>query len=409
MAFAGQAQDTAYVKAIVRKLTAPDMDGRGYVNKGGKKAAEFISNEFRHRGLRSLSKNYFQKFTIPMNIFTDSLHVRLDGKELVPGFEYVISASSPSVQGEFELVWDTTFGYYKRGKGLPRLHQPTKNKLKGKVVLTRLSQHEFTGSENPFGSVGIISLSDKKLSWHVSDGNQVNDYFTMSISKDALNENAKKLYISARAKFQKKFTDQNVVGYIPGKTYPDSFFVFTAHYDHLGRMGKRALFPGGNDNASGTSMLLDLAHYYSLPENQSQYSILFIAFGAEEAGLLGSFYFTNHPLIPLDKMVFLINLDMVGSGSEGIKVVNGTVFKQAFERLKQINTDQGLLKKVGKRGAAANSDHYPFYEKGVPCFFIYTLGPECPEYHSVYDTPDNVPFTEYSDLFHLLTTFVREF
>ena len=150
MAFAGQAQDTAYIKALVRKLTAPDMDGRGYVNKGGKKAAEFISNEFRQNGLRSLSGNYFQKFKIPMNIFNDSLHVRLDGKELVPGFEYVISASSPSVQGSFEMVWDTAFGYYKRGKGLPRLPQSTKNKLKGKVDLTRLSQHEFTGGENPF-------------------------------------------------------------------------------------------------------------------------------------------------------------------------------------------------------------------------------------------------------------------
>ena len=243
----------------------------------------------------------------------------------------------------------------------------------------------------------------------MSDGNRVNDFFILEMNEDALNENPSEIFISAKAKFQKKFADQNVVAYIPGKSYPDSFFVFTAHYDHLGRMGKRALFPGGNDNASGTSMLLDLARYYALPENQSQYSMLFIAFCAEEAGLKGSYYFADHPLIPLDNMVFLINLDMVGSGSEGIKVVNGTVFTNEFERLKQINTDQGLLKKVGKRGAAANSDHYPFYEKGVPCFFIYTLGPECPEYHSVYDTPANVPFTEYSDLFRLLTTFVREF
>lgn len=100
---------------------------------------------------------------------------------------------------------------------------------------------------------------------------------------------------------------------------------------------------------------------------------------------------------------------MVGSGSEGIKVVNGTVFEKDFKKLQKINDKNNYLSKVSKRGEAANSDHYPFYYKGVPSFFIYTLGPECKEYHNVYDTPANVPFTKYNDLFKLITNFANDF
>lgn len=404
--FIGQAQDTAYVKAVVRKLASPEMYGRGYAYEGGKLTAEFIRDEFQKMGLEKIHGEYFQKFKIPMNIFEDSLKVQIDGKDLIPGSEFVLASSSPSVDGTFELVWDTTFGYSKIGDVLS---EKIKSKLKEKVVITQIPAHNFTNGENPFSSAGIISISENKLSWHVSDGYKVNDYFVLSISKQSFSEDTRQLKISAKSKFQKNYPIQNIAAYIPGSEYPDSFFVFTAHYDHLGQMGPRTYFPGANDNASGTAMLLDLARHYSQPENQSKFSMLFIAFAAEEAGLLGSFYFAQHPLVPLERFVFLINLDMVGSGSEGIKVVNGGVFKKPFERLQQINSENGFLKVVSKRGEAANSDHFPFYKQGVPCFFIYTLGSESPEYHSIYDTPKNVPFTEYSGLFQLLESFVKTY
>ena len=89
-------------------------------------------------------------------------------------------------------------------------------------------------------------------------------------------------------------------------------------------MGKDVYFPGANDNASGVAMLLNLANYYSKKENQPKCSIAFIAFAGEEAGLLGSKYFSEHPLIPLNKMKFLVNLDLLGTGDEGMMVVNAT-------------------------------------------------------------------------------------
>src|SRR4030095_9120627 len=108
----------------------------------------------------------------------------------------------------------------------------------------------------------------------------------------------------------------NVLGMVPGTLYPDSFIVFTAHYDHLGRMGKKALFPGANDNASGSAMIIDLARYYAQPANRPKCSLLFIAFAGEEAGLIGSRYYTENPILPLEQIKFLINLDLMGNGEE---------------------------------------------------------------------------------------------
>jgi Zn-dependent M28 family amino/carboxypeptidase len=170
-----------------------------------------------------------------------------------------------------------------------------------------------------------------------------------------------------------------------------------------------AIFPGANDNASGTSMLLDLARHYSLPENKPKYSIAFMAFSGEEAGLLGSMHYVSDPLFPLKNIRFLINLDMVGTGSKGIRVVNGETYEKEFTTLERINQEKNYLVVVGKRGPSSNSDHYPFFEKGVPSVFIYTTGDEFREYHNIYDVPEKLPFTKYNELFRLLSDFVKTF
>jgi hypothetical protein len=385
---------------IVDSLASEGMHGRGYVSGGDKTAAAFIRREFIKSGIKSFHKDYFQTFSVSINTFPDTMTARIDDDVLVPGREFVVLSSSPGIDGTFGIVWqmaDTA------GKLVDSIN-PGNGTLADKVVVTNLDQNKFK-DQNPFGSKGIISLMDQKVWWHVSNGNAVSNYFRMQVLKEKLPESAKKLTVHFRNQFLDNYPTQNVVGYVEGSTYPDSFFIFTAHYDHLGMMGSQTWFPGANDNASGTALLLDLARYYSLTENKPEISVGFMAFGAEEAGLAGSGYYTGHPLFPLEKISFLVNLDMVGSGSEGIKVVNGTVFTKEFEKLKSLNKENEYLLTVSERGEAANSDHYPFYARGVPCFFIYTLGSECKEYHNIFDTPENVPFTEYNDLFSLLVKF----
>ena len=115
--------------------------------------------------------------------------------------------------------------------------------------------------------------------------------------------------------------------------------------------------------------------------------------------------YVQKPIFPLSEIEFLINLDILGTGDEGITVVNGAVHTKKFEALKGINEQRGYLKQVKKRGKAAISDHYPFSEAGVPCFYIYTMG-GIKAYHDVYDVPETLPLTEFKGVFQLLTDFV---
>jgi Zn-dependent M28 family amino/carboxypeptidase len=103
-------------------------------------------------------------------------------------------------------------------------------------------------------------------------------------------------------------------------------------------------------------------------------------------------------------MTFLLNLDIMGSGEEGITVVNATLFERQFNLLKEINTEKNLLTQVKSRGPAANSDHYWFTVKGVPAFFIYTMGPN-KHYHDVFDTYEELSFQVYEDITTLLVEF----
>jgi hypothetical protein len=100
------------------------------------------------------------------------------------------------------------------------------------------------------------------------------------------------------------------------------------------------------------------------------YNVVFIAFAGEEIGLLGSKFFVEHPLVPLKKIRFVLNLDIMGSGEEGITCVNSTLFKNEFERMVQLNDSSNYLPLIKPRGKAANSDHHFFTEAGVPAFFI---------------------------------------
>jgi Zn-dependent M28 family amino/carboxypeptidase len=243
--------------------------------------------------------------------------------------------------------------------------------------------------------------------WHVSNAFRVNAYCNLIIRSDKIDEDSEHISINVSSTFIEDYSTNNVAGYVSGSLVPDSFIVFTAHYDHLGRMGKETCFYGANDNASGTVMMMDLARHFSSPGNKADYSIAFIALSGEEAGLKGSLYYADNPLFPLERIRMLINLDMVGTGSDGITIVNGKEFEKEFNLFRKINDDHRYLEEVKARGESCNSDHCPFYEKGVPSVFIYTRGDEFMEYHNVDDRPEELPLTEYEDLFKLLVGFTK--
>lgn len=397
-------QDRDYARYIIDTLSSPGMHGRGYVNNGDKVAAEFIKNEFIKSELKNFADDYFQEFSIPINTFPDTINVYINDKPLISGEDFVIFSSSPAVSGTFELFWLLLDS----AGVLQPVGEFGMIDITDKVIVTDMNQKDFKDGGN-FNSKGIIFLKEDKVWWHVSNGKEVLDYFKLQIISDKIPISSKTITIKVNNTYFTDYQTQNVIGFVEGKVEPDSFLVFTAHYDHLGQMGADTYFPGANDNASGTAMLLNLARHYSLSENRPDYSIVFMALSAEEVGLLGSEFYATNPLFPLERIKFLVNLDMVGSGSQGVKVVNGSIFKDKFNLLVKLNTKHEYIRKVEERGEAANSDHYPFYAQGVPCFFIYTLGDECKEYHNIYDVSDNVPLTEYDDFFKLLLDFINTF
>jgi aminopeptidase YwaD len=257
---------------------------------------------------------------------------------------------------------------------------------------------------NLFKAKGIIELEYKNLMYGPSPVEY--NFPKIKLHRDAVPDSLTSIDIVIENQYFEEYKTRNIAAFIPGKI--DSFIVFSAHYDHLGEMGKGVYFPGANDNASGIAIVLNLAKYFAKNKKTLKYSMAFLFFSAEEVGLLGSKYYVNNPVFPLTKIKQLVNLDMVGSGDKGITVVNGTVFRKEFDKLVEINSQKGYLPDVAIRGPAANSDHFPFYEKGVKSFFIYTRG-EYSEYHSIYDRAEDLPMVEYEDLFRLLVDFTESF
>jgi len=228
----------------------------------------------------------------------------------------------------------------------------------------------------------------------------------------------------------------NVVGILPGSDpkLKDEAIVLGAHYDHLGRGGEGSLAPregeihhGADDNASGVAGLLELARMLSTQNPKPRRTIVFIAFSGEEEGLIGSSYYINHPVVPLQNTVAMINMDMIGRLKERKLIVGGIGTAQEWRSM--VNADnsvQGMTVSLNapRREAVATgkgpivlgangqpvvtmdptkqffltlnedgygpSDHSSFYAKQIPVLFLWTGNHD--DYHKPSDTADKINY-----------------
>jgi len=186
----------------------------------------------------------------------------------------------------------------------------------------------------------------------------------------------------------------NVIGFLDnGAIYT---IVIGAHYDHLGigtqgsshdKEPQGKIHNGADDNASGVAGLLELARYFSKNKIKEPYNFLFIAFGAEELGLLGSRYFANNPTLPLEKINFMANMDMIGRynaqrgvgiGGYGTSDSWPTVFKDV----------KGSVKFFTDRAGSGGADHASFYAKKIPVLFFHAGGHD--DYHMPTDDVEKI-------------------
>lgn len=392
-----QGQDKRYAKKIINDLCAPEMAGRGYVNEGVNKAADYIEQTFSKLGLEKFGASYDQPFLFPINTFPTPIRCTLDHKPLTVGQDFLMAPTSGPCDGVYKLA------HYNLADSIEAL-------LYDKKIRQGIDRNEALVLTNKPDDLEPIKypLYVKSMHTKIMHGlsPEANEGCEL-IFPDSIINNADSLFIKATNKVIPNFSSRNVIAYIPArkKKNRQKYIVFTAHYDHLGKMGE-AVFPGASDNASGTAMVLDLAKHYRAKKNE--YSMVFILFAGEEAGLLGSKFFTEHPTFDIQKIKMLVNLDIMGSAENGVTVVNATEFPKQFATLQKINKRKAYLPEVKPRGPTSNSDHYFFYQLGIPSFFIYSMGGPG-YYHDVFDTPESIPMANYEKVFQLLIDFVATF
>jgi hypothetical protein len=190
-------------------------------------------------------------------------------------------------------------------------------------------------------------------------------------------------------------TSQNVLGALPGSGALEGQWVIVgAHYDHVGWRdvgGAAEVYNGADDNASGTALLLETARLLTRwvsahPEEAAvRRSIMFQAYGAEEMGMLGSTRFAFDPTVPLDSIVAMLNLDMVGRLRDGTVELNGTATSPMWPRLLEAARPAGLTT-VDPNGPLDRSDHYGFHLQGIPVLHCFTGLHQ--EYHTTADDVD---------------------
>ncbi len=391
-----------YAKKILDTLCSPSFDGRGYVNEGSLRASQFLADELKKIGVVPFrSFTFFQDYGFDVNTFPGEMLVVLDDDTLVAGEEFLVDPNSGSAVGSFEIVQINTEVWKNKSEISPQLYERDK-----KVLL-----FDFTDITDPkayaqmkdyvmrmLSFLPCIWIEKSKQNWSV--GRYATEYPLITIDS-ADYHGARTVELNIENKFIPQCPSKNVIGVIPGKK--KKLIVFSAHLDHLGRIGKNAYFPGANDNASGVAMLLSLAKYFVV--NPPEYTIALCFFSGEEAGMEGSQYFVQHPFFKLKKIRFVINIDIMGGASEGITVVNGTEYPKEFDLMTQINEEKKLVKQIKKRGPTQNSDHYSFAQVGVPAFFIYSNG-TVKNYHDVFDKAESTPLDNFEEVEKLLIEFV---
>ena len=191
----------------------------------------------------------------------------------------------------------------------------------------------------------------------------------------------------------------NVVGEIRSgnRKYRDEYIVIGAHFDHLGLGGPGSgsrkpkdvlIHPGANDNASGTAGLLEIAQKLSTQKGRLKRSVLLIGFDAEEKGLLGAKHFIKNPPVDLDKIITMINLDMIGGMKDSTVIVGGVGTSPSFEPLlDSLKKSRNIIISMNKPGFGP-SDHAAFYSENIPVLFFFSGFDN--EYHTPNDTWKNI-------------------
>lgn len=445
----GKADATRYLDTI-RTLASPEMEGRGAGTKGIDLAAHLLEQRYQSLGLDPAgTQGFFQPFTVTTGaklVSGNDLREDLGGKkkilkindDFVPfSFSSSGEADAPVVFAGYgasaaEFGYDDYAGLDVQGKIVVLLrYEPSGFAAKGGHQ--GLTQHAalITKAINArnHGAKGVVVINGK-----LGDGEE--DRLTRFGSVSGP-ENAGILLVQAKNKVAEDWfaaagkslagvqndinastkpesfpfpasvrltmavhidtlhaTVNNVLAYLPGKS--DEYIIVGAHYDHLGYGNADSLapsqigqiHPGADDNASGTSGVLELARIFAPLKGQLPRGILFMSFAGEELGLLGSAHWAMQSTRPLDKAVAMINMDMIGRIKDEKVYIGGVGTGSTFQPILTAGAKNSPFHFEYSAGGYAASDHTSFVARKIPVLFFFS-GLHS-DYHKPSDTWDKI-------------------
>ena len=397
------AQDLVHYKKIVKELSSARYQGRGYAEDGANKAGKWIAEEFEKVGADEVT---CQPFKLDINTFPGKMKVSVDGKKLIPGQDFTLREFNPGIKGEFKLYYVDTLNY-NPDKIFADLATP---EYEGAFVVcdfmfTYKHSADFRKltSKKDCTNSGMVYTWEAPLKFYKAYGETVREKPIIWVAPDFPTD-AKTIKVDIENEFLKDYECFNVIAKVEGERH-DSCYVFTAHYDHLGKLGKKTYYPGAHDNASGTATIITMAAHYA--KNKPEYDMYFIAFSGEDANLRGSEWYAEHPLAPLSQIKYLFNLDMIADNNPAQYCEVSDEGMPLYPLFEKINAEKGYFKKFDRSKLDGNSDHYPFALRHVPCIFFMNEGGDAFKYyHTIYDTWENSIFDNYEPTFSIVIDFI---
>ncbi|MEE9167025.1 MAG: M28 family peptidase [Candidatus Neomarinimicrobiota bacterium] len=432
----------------IKYLASDDLEGRRAGTRGARKAARYITRQFRSYGLTPMGRSrytFMEPFdfisgvrlgrknrllfqsgdeTMNLNVANDFRPLGFSGKGHTAGqlafVGYGIDSeeldyhdyASVDVKGKIVLILryspDGTNPHGEFGKYSPLRYKAMTAREQGAVAVIFAIGPEDDDEENYLmglkydrssGDSGIpIVAITQRLAKHIFTLSGRNLGEIQKRINDDRSPDSFDLSFSVEVEtWVEKVHNEtvNIVGLVEGTDtdFSDEFLVVGAHYDHLGMGGDGSMVPdtvavhnGADDNASGTAGLLELAEWFSV--HPQKRSIIFVAFGGEELGLLGSAFFVSDPPVLLQRIGAMINMDMIGRMDDSTVVVGGagtsTVWKElAGEKI----GDLGLSPAFDEPGYGS-SDHQSFYLKDIPVLFFFSGTHD--DYHRPSDDWDKI-------------------
>ncbi len=433
-------------------LAHDEREGRSITSEGINEAADYIAERFESLGLAKLDglDGYFQPFDFPFGreLKEDATSLKVgDDEGLAVGKDFMPMAWSAAREFEGELV----FAGYGINSEQHNYNDYADLDVQGKVVLVLNyepynadGKSRFTNTERPSregrlfskanaaqeaGAVALLVVTplmhqrgaDELMEF--GRGSSRTEIPVIHVTQSAAAAMLRKAGLPPLRRLQQEIDEggapvahepkeavtvsggftaddrtipiKNVVGVVEGKK-ADEFIVVGAHYDHVGNgeYGSsygRAIHNGADDNGSGTTTVLALAEAFARSPEKPERSIIFMAFTAEELGLVGSRHFSDNPPIPLAQIVAMVNLDMVGRVREDKLFVGGWNSAAVFDGILKSTDENSPLVLEDMGDAFSNrSDHYSFMRHKIPAVFFFSGLHE--EYHSPDDDAHRINF-----------------